>query len=419
MKNPEYYKDKKITIVGFARSGLACANLLFSLGADVRVTDNKDNELLRANLLKLKSKAIKVELGAHSQEFIKDRDLLIVSPGVPNDALPIYWAKQFGVPAISEIELAWSLCPATIIAITGSNGKTTVTTLIGRVLEAAGLKAFVCGNIGNPFCAEIEKMGSDDYVSLEISSFQLEGIVKFKPKISLILNFTSNHLDRYKNMQEYFEAKKRIFINQDGSDFLVLNSNDPALANIAKEAKTQVAYFSGTKDLNPNQSAVMCVASLLNIDKGLVIKVLKEFIGIEHRMETVTEINKITFINDSKATTADSAIWALSNINSPIILIAGGKDKGIDYSVILDLARKKVKQAILIGEAKEKIAAVLKGKVPVYLASDLKEAVSKAYSKAIPGDCVLFSPMCSSFDMFTSYEERGRAFKKICCAISA
>ena len=412
MKNTSYFKNKKIVIVGLARSGLACANLLYDIGADVSATDNQDTDVTRSNAAKLKSKEIKIELGKHSQEFIRDKDLAVVSPGVPNDAMPVIWAQKFNIPVISELELAWILCPATVIAVTGSNGKTTVTTLIGKMLEAGGHKVFVCGNIGNPFSGEVEKMGEDDFVSLETSSFQLERIIRFKPKISVMLNFTTNHLDRYKNMQEYLEAKKRIFQNQDNTDYLVLNYQDPALRELAKETNARVLYFSEEEELNPNEAAVLSVGSILGIGRELVLSIFREFKGIQHRLEYVAEINNIKFINDSKATTADSTVWALKNIHSPIVLIAGGKDKGVDYSVILDLARKSVREVVLIGEAKGRIRDAFKGLLTIEEADTLEDAVSKAFFKARPGDCVVLSPMCSSFDMFSSYEERGDRFKK-------
>ena len=412
MINTDYFKNKKVIIAGFARSGLACANLLYDLGADVSVTDNKDCDSTRSNLVKLKSNKIKIELGQHSEGFVKNKDLLVISPGVTNSALPIVWAEQLNIPVISEIELAWMLCPAVIIAVTGSSGKTTVATLIGKIIEASGKKAFVCGNIGNPFSDEVHKMAPDDFVSLEISSFQLERIRNFKPKISVILNFSKNHLDRYKDMREYLDAKKRIFMNQGDSDFLVLNGCDPILKKLSDETKAKVLFFLESQDLNPNQAAVVTVGSILGIEKNICLKVFSEFKGLQHRFEYVTEINNIKFINDSKATLVESTIWAIKNISSPVILIAGGKDKGVDYKGILDIAAKKVKEVILIGEAKEKIKKEFNGFLSLDEASTLEEAVNKAYLKASPGDSVLLSPMCSSFDMFSNYEERGDCFKK-------
>lgn len=412
MINVDYYKNKRVTVVGFGSSGLASANLLYSLGARVWVTDNKDNPQQQANLSKLSSKRVKVELGRHTKTFIKDKDLVVISPGVPDDALPVLWAKDFKIPIISEIELAWGLCPGKVIAVTGSNGKTTVTTLISRILEAKGENVFTCGNIGNPFSGEVAKIREKDFVSLEVSSFQLEHIKGFKPKIAVILNFTPNHLDRYKDVKEYLKAKKRIFMNQDETDYLILNNHDPVLRGLAQETKSKVIYFCETKDLNPNQSAVLAVGKILGIDENTILNVFKEFKGIEHRLEFVTELNNIKFINDSKATTVDSCIWALKNINNPIVLIAGGKDKGLDYNPILDLAREKVKVVVLIGEAREKLRYAFMKYLSIEEADTLEEAVGVAYSKARPGYCVLFSPMCSSFDMFSNYEERGKCFKK-------
>jgi UDP-N-acetylmuramoylalanine--D-glutamate ligase len=412
VKNIDYFKNKKIAIVGLARSGLACANLLYDLGADVSVTDNQDNDSTRSYASQLRAKNIKIEIGRHSQDFIRGKDLLVVSPGIPDVALPIVLAKQFQIPVISEIELAWILCPATVIAVTGSNGKTTVTTLIANALEAGGERVFILGNIGNPFCSEVEKMEAGDFVSLEVSSFQLEKIHEFKPKIALILNFSCNHLDRYKDLQEYLAAKKRIFMNQDKSDYLVLNCEDPVVRELAKETKAKVVYFSKTPDLNPNQAAVLAVASILGINKELCLEVFREFKGIEHRLEYVAEINNVTFINDSKSTTIDSTIWAFRNISCPIVLIAGGKDKGSDYNIISDLIREKAREVILIGEAREKIKNALGGFRAIDEASTLEEAVNLAFSKAKSGDCVLLSPMCSSFGMFLNYEERGKIFKQ-------
>ena len=414
MRNSEYFKNKKVTIVGLARSGVACANLLHRLGAFVSVTEINDNSQSRQACAKLSFSEIKVELGRHSQDLIKQADLVVISPGVPMNSLCVNWAKEFNKLLISEIEVASILCPAQIIAVTGSNGKTTVTTLIGKVLAATQKKVFVCGNIGNPFCAEVEKMQSGDFVVLEVSSFQLETIKDFKPLIAIILNLTPNHLDRYNNIQEYLDAKKRIFMNQEQGDFLVLNADDPLLSSLSCNPKSKVIFFTKQEGANPNQSAVIAVGKILGVELGKMQKVFQEFKGIQHRLEEVVEINGVKFINDSKATTADSAIWAISNISSPINLIAGGRHKGIDYRVILDAAKGKVIHVFLLGEAKDIIAFDLKaGDFSIEKVDTLKEAVTKAYLSARPGYAVLLSPMCSSYDMFTDYEERGRVFKRI------
>ncbi|MFH1440827.1 MAG: UDP-N-acetylmuramoyl-L-alanine--D-glutamate ligase [Candidatus Omnitrophota bacterium] len=413
MNNREWFKNKKVSIIGFARSGLSCANLLFDLGANVYITDIQDNEFTRKNLTKLKSSDIKVELGKHSIEFIQGSDLIVVSPGVPDMVLPVHWAKELGIPLLSELEIASMLCPAQIIAVTGSNGKTTVTTLIGKILQAVKKKAFVCGNIGDSFSGELFKMKEPDYAVVEVSSFQLERVEKFKPKIAVITNFSKNHLDRYKDMQEYLEAKKRIFMNQDSSDYLVLYKDDPLISRLAAESAVKKVYFQSSENLNPNQAAVLAVGEILNIDRQLILEAFRDFKGIEHRMEEVAEINKVRFINDSKATNVDSAIWALNSVSGPVVLIAGGKDKGVDYRLILDSARDKVKEVILIGEARVKIKQALEGFLDIDQAESLKEAVDKAFCKAKAGDSVLLSPMCSSFDMFQDYEHRGRVFKEL------
>ena len=413
MKNAEYFKSKKVIIVGLARSGIACANLLYDLGAGVSITDGKDALSLRVNIELLKSKEIKLELGNHSEEFIKGNNLMIVSPGVENMAQPVLWAEKHGIPVISEIEFASMLCPAEIIAVTGSSGKTTVTTLIGMIIEASGKKVFVCGNIGKPFSQEVAQMKEGDFVSLEVSSFQLERIKNFKPKIALILNFAKNHLDRHKDMQEYLDAKKLIFMNQDKNDFLVLNSKEQIVKGLAGESKSKVVFFSDSAEFNPNEAAVMAVGSILGIKKDLVLKVFNGFKGIEHRMEYVSEINGVNFINDSKATLAESTIWALQNIDNRIILICGGRHKGVDYGIIKNLAYGKIRRVIAIGEAAKIIEEALAPEFTVEHASSLSDAVSRAYNIAEKGDTVLFSPMCSSFDMFKNYEERGRAFKSL------
>lgn len=413
MRNVNYFRNKKVAVVGLARSGEACASLLSDLGAKIAVTDSRDNESLRSAALRLKPKNIKVELGRHTQEFIRGKDVVIVSPGVEDTSPAVIWANQFKIPVISEIEAASILNEGQIIAVTGSNGKTTVTTLIGNILQASGRMAWVCGNIGNPFSAEVNRIKKGDFVSLEISSFQLEKTRAFKPKIAVILNFTANHLDRYKDTGEYLEAKKRIFMNQDKNDFLVINKDTPVLKKAAREANSRVLYFSKQGSLNHNQAAVTAVASILGINRDLCLKVLREFKGIPHRMEEVAAIRQVRFINDSKATTVDSAIWALNNIREPVILIAGGKDKGLDYRQIIPSAKDKVREVILIGQAKEKIAHDLGDALPLTKAKTLEEAVHAAYQKARQGDCVLLSPMCSSFDMFRDYEERGSVFKRI------
>ncbi|MDP2905667.1 MAG: Mur ligase family protein [Candidatus Omnitrophota bacterium] len=412
MRNIEYFRDKRVTIVGLAKSGASCAELLSSLGAMVSVTEQKDNEEVRCHAAGLKAKKIRLELGGHTPEFIRGQDLVVISPGVAGHALPVVWAEELKVPVISEIEVGWFLCPGTVIAVTGSSGKTTVTTLISRIFEAAGRKTFLLGNIGDPFCGQVEKVSARDYVCLEVSSFQLERIRDFKPQVAVILNIGRNHLDRHKDMEEYIAAKKRIFMNQDKADFLVYNHDDEVLRLAVAGAEAGLVPFSAAGGLNPNEEALIGVGKVLGIDKKLIHEAFKNFTGLPHRMECVADLNGIRFINDSKATTAESTIWALNNIKAPVILIAGGKDKGVDYGLIKQAAAGKVKLAVLIGEAASIISSALGDLLKVEYALDLSDAVNKAHAAASAGDCVLLSPMCSSFDMFSGYEERGECFKK-------
>lgn len=414
------YRNKKITVVGLARSGLSAAHLLADLGAKVFVSEKSDNDNLRALASGLRKRRIEVELGGHTESFIKEKDLIVASPGVSNRAYPLIRADELKIPVISEIELAWSLCPATVIAVTGTNGKTTVTTLIAKILEAKGKRAFALGNIGKPFSGEVRNMNCADFVSLEVSSFQLERIINFKPKVSVILNISLDHLDRYKDMDEYLAAKKRIYMNQEKDDYSVLNYDDQVIRALSKETKAKTVFFS-SKDssgdsgfnLNPNHFAVMAVGSIFGISKDACLEVFRNFKGVEHRLEEVRRLDGIKFINDSKATNVDSTVWALNNISEPVILIAGGRDKNSDYRTISNLLKEKVKFLILIGEAADKINNSFKGLLPIKRASSLDEAVNLAFGKAASGDCVLLSPMCASFDMFDNYEHRGKIFKEI------
>ena len=413
------FRDKNVVVLGLGSSGLASAKLLKKLGANVFVSDKSDDIKQRDRSRELKELSIGFELGRHTKAIIEKADYLVVSPGVALNCQPIEWAKTNNIEIIGEIELGYQCCKAPIIATTGTNGKTTVTTLIGKVLEAAGRKVFILGNIGTPFTLCVEEIKSTDMVSLEVSSFQLETIKEFRPKVSLILNFTPDHLDRYKNIQEYLEAKKRVFLNQKEDDFAVLNYTDKLLKPLIKEIKAKVLYFGGGKSgfdetkFNPNQLAVLKVAEIFRINLDICLKVFKEFKGIEHRMEFVRNIDGIDFVNDSKATNVESTVWALKNSIKPIILIAGGRDKGSDFSTISHLVKDKVKSLVVFGEAKIKIKNSLSSVVKTSEAKDINEAVDLAFSQAMSGDCVLLSPMCASFDMFSNYEERGKIFKAI------
>jgi len=411
MRNPGYFKGKKITIVGLARSGVACANLLHQLGSEVRVTDNRDTPAT-ARFRGMLSAGIMAETGAHSDAFLLGRDMIVVSPGVPFNAPPLARARAAGIPCVGEIEIGWMLSAAPVIAVTGSNGKTTVTTLIGKVIEASGRRAVTCGNIGNPFTGEMERIDTADFVSLEVSSFQLETIRDFRPSIAVLLNFNRNHLDRHADMEEYLAAKERIFLNQGAQDHLVLNGLDPLVKQAGARARSRVVAFSEKPGYNANECAVLAVASILGISEETCRGVFAAFTGLEHRREAVADIAGVRYINDSKATTVESCQWALRNLDRPVVLICGGKDKGVDYSLVAPYCAGKVKEIIVIGQAAGKIAAALSSVAPLYTADTLENAVKRASATASPGDAVLLSPMCASFDMFTDYEHRGRVFRQ-------
>ncbi|MBI5873527.1 MAG: UDP-N-acetylmuramoyl-L-alanine--D-glutamate ligase [Candidatus Omnitrophica bacterium] len=409
-------QNKKITVVGLARSGIAAAKFLKSLGAHVSVTEKNRTPALEEAAAKLSDRGIAVELGEHSRSFIDGRDLVVISPGVRPDSEPVVWAQGLGIDVVSEIELAADFCPAPIVAITGTNGKTTTTTLVGEIVRACGKRAHILGNIGTPFSSQVQDIRKEDLVSLEVSSFQLETIKNFHPKVAVILNVTPDHLDRYANVAEYLGVKKRIFMNQDESDYLVLNYGDRFLREIAPQTKAKVIFFNkdaSEAEFNQNQMAALAVVKALGLKREACLEVFRDFKGVEHRMEFVRNLGGIEFINDSKATNIDSTIWALKNIKKSAVLIAGGRDKGSDFASIKDLIREKIREVVLVGEASERIARAWKDVLPIEQVKTFPEAVSAAYNKARAGEMVLFSPMCKSFDMFTDYEHRGRTFKDL------
>lgn len=418
------FKNKKITVIGTARSGLSVARLLLSLNAFVKISENKKLEEIPLEIKDwIEANDITIEHGGHSKEFITDSDVIVLSPGVRIDSQVVQWATSQNIKVMGEVEVAFTLCNKPIIAVTGSNGKTTVVTLVKEIIEKAGSRPRLCGNVGIPFSEYVLESDSYDYFVLEISSFQLESIIDFKPFIAVFLNFSQNHLDRHKDINEYFDMKKRIFMNQDGNDYAVLNINDVKLLELSEDIKSNVSYFNSKQKIdffnkeygivNPNYLAAAEVARILNINIDTCINVFNSFKGVEHRLETVRVINGVDFINDSKATTAESGRWAMERISKPIVMICGGRDKNIDFSVLKNLVKSKVKKMFLIGEARDKLERTFKSVIEIDKVESLDEAVRCAKEYACEGDCVLFSPMCASFDMFKNYEERGRIFKKI------
>lgn len=408
-------EGKKVLVLGLGKSGLASVRFLKKKNAEVWVSEIEDNLFLKNLACQLEKEGIRVEIGRHSQEFMQGKDLIVISPGVSSNLPFLEKVKKEGIPIISEIELGYIFSPSPVIAITGTNGKTTVTTLIGKVLEKAGIPNIVCGNIGNPFTGALDsRINSYMYVVLEVSSFQLENIVSFKPYIAVVLNITPDHLDRYASFEEYIKAKERIFINQDNSDYLILNYRDPVTRGFAKKAKSKVLFFNCKKgNFTENQEVVLKVGSILGIPEETIFSVFREFRGLPHRCEFVAEIRKIIFINDSKATNIHSTRYSLNSFKQKVILIAGGRDKGQDFSCISRWIREKVKHLVLIGEGKEKIEKAVKDLVPIRKFDSLEEAVNYTYYIAKEGDIVILSPMCASFDMFKNYEDRGEIFKKL------
>jgi UDP-N-acetylmuramoylalanine--D-glutamate ligase len=438
------FANKNIVVVGLARTGVSVARFLVGRGARVTVTDRKDGEALAPFVNALAGLDITMELGRHADDTFSRADLIVVSPGVPLDIAPLQCARERRVPVFSEIELA-SLCiSAPIAAITGTNGKTTTTTLTGEIFRSCGFRTFVGGNIGNPLIDLITSGENAERVVAEISSFQLEGIEHFRPKVAVLLNITEDHLDRYASYQEYIAAKERIFANQSAEDFAILNVDDPLVAACAQRIAARVVpmsrqrilaqgiyYHTGTitfawdgrfeqfptanLKLRGVHNLDNCMASvattlLLGCPAAGVQAALERFTGLPHRMELVATVRGVAYYNDSKGTNVGSVVKSLESFPDGITLIAGGKDKGGEYTPLVELVRERVRHLILLGEAKERIQAALGHLTHTVLVASVEEAVREAHRLAQPGEVVLFSPACSSFDMFRSYEERGDCF---------
>ena len=441
-------KEKKFLVVGLGKSGVACARFLKDRGGVVTATDGKSIDDLGEAVQKLKDLGIKIEAGGHNIETFLDCDLIVLSPGVPMSIEPIREAKKRGIEVISEIELAYNFIKTPIVAITGSNGKTTTTTLVGQILKRAHKEVFVGGNIGNPLIEYIELGREAEYVVAEISSFQLEGIRSFRPRVVIMLNISPDHLDRYLSYQDYIAAKARIFLNQREGDFAILNADDSLVSEMTNSFKdVRKVYFSQKKKMNKgiylygnsivseiggqkhcysteffkirgvhnidNIMASIAAAEICGCNPGDIQDAVNSFKGLEHRLEFVEEISGVKYYNDSKATNIGAVEKSLESFEEPIILIAGGRDKGTGYESLNELVKERVKKLILIGEAKEIILKSLGSLTQSLKADTLEEAVELAWSQSSYGDIVLLSPACSSYDMFNNYEERGEAFKAI------
>ncbi len=441
-------KNKKVLVVGLARTGMATVRFLAGRGARVVVSEAKTTSQLGASRQALEDWVEQWELGGHTVPFFLGADWIVVSPGVPMDLEPLTVARARGIPVISEVELAFRFLRRPLIAITGTNGKTTTTTLIGEMLRASGKSAFVGGNIGNPLIGFADGPQTEEWAVAEISSFQLEGILLFRPMISALLNLTEDHLDRYSSFDEYCTAKGKVFLNQKEEDTALLNADDPLTLAFAHRVKSQVVLFSrersvpfgcfmeagtvlfqgadgrkerfrlermkikGTHNLE-NLMAAIGVSKICGCSKEAVQKVIDEFQGLEHRLELVREINGVKYFNDSKGTNVGSVVKSLMSFQEPVVLIAGGKDKGGDYGPLRDLMAQRVRGMVLIGEAQDRIFAALGDLTETVKVNTLEDAVKWAASRAQAGDIVLLSPACSSYDMFENYQERGKRFKAI------
>jgi UDP-N-acetylmuramoylalanine--D-glutamate ligase len=438
---------KRALVVGLGKSGVASALFMKAHGARVTVSDTKSGDELRNEIPVLLDHGITVETGGHGDRTFRGQDLIVVSPGVPVDAPLLVQARSLGEAVIGEIELAAQFLPGPVIAITGSNGKTTTTTLAGEIVAAAGFPVLVGGNIGTPAISLAERAKLDTVIVLEVSSFQLETIQTFRPRVAVVLNVTPDHLDRHRTFEIYVDAKARIFANQQGSDFAVLNADDPTCVAIAKRTKAQVFWFSRQKEVErgawvrngnilfrdgtgqreilqvseiplkgahnlENVLAAVCGSALMGCAPEKIRQAVHDFKAVEHRLEFVATIGGVDYYNDSKATNVDATIKALESFPANIHLILGGKDKGSDYTVLNDLIRQRVKRIYTIGAAAAKIESQVKGAEVVH-AETLENAIRKAHAVAKSGDVVLLAPACASFDQFKSYEHRGKLFKEI------
>jgi UDP-N-acetylmuramoylalanine--D-glutamate ligase len=446
-------KNKRVLVVGLGKSGLAAARFLKARGARVTVSDARPAMLI-AELSELLEQGYMVEAGSHGLLTFRRQDLIVVSPGVPMSTPELKQVRAMGAHIIGELELGAQYLQGEVVAVTGSNGKTTTTTLIGEILKAAGRSTLVGGNIGRPVTAMVDESTAESWSVLEVSSFQLETVETFKPKIALVLNITPDHLDRHGTFEEYAALKARVTEFQTAEDFLILNGEDKDTQMIAAKTKAQIYWFSTRRPIKQgtfvhgesilfvpregasservmpvaeiplagahnveNVLAAVCAARLAGVESETIRAAVREFKAVEHRLEFVREVGGVKYYNDSKATNVDATLKAVEAFAGGIHLILGGKDKGSDYRVLESLLRERVKTVITIGSAAEKIERQLDGVVKIERAETLKRAVAYAHEAAVAGDTVLLAPACASFDQFENYEQRGRVFKELVASI--
>lgn len=438
----EEYRDKQIVVVGAGRTGRSLAAYFLRMGGLVTLSDSRSAEQL-GDLSALSDKGIHFDFGGHNSQVFAKADLVAISPGVPLDLPAIVEANRRGVPVLGEIEIAFRQITAPLVAITGTNGKSTTTTLMGEIFRAWKRRTFVGGNLGTPLIEALEEP-SWDWLIAEISSFQLEAIQDFRPKYGLLLNLSEDHLDRYPSMTDYVDAKQRLFENMTGADVAVFNNDDTLVRQLVKELPCRKIGFSSQRlpvegmgldesDIVWRHSAeeirfpiselrLKGLHNLENVMAALIPPLLEgcppeiawsavcNFDGLDHRMVLVRELDGVVWYNDSKGTNVGSVVKSLAGLQAPVTLIAGGRDKGGDYSPLVEMIREKVAHMILIGEAADHIEAALGSWTKTIRATTLEEAVQLAHRVTSPGGSVLLSPGCSSFDMFSSYAERGNVY---------
>jgi UDP-N-acetylmuramoylalanine--D-glutamate ligase len=440
-------EGRRVLVVGLARSGIAACGVLRAAGAEVKATDRRSRAEVPGIETLLES-GVAVETGGHTLDFAADCDLVVLSPGVPPEIDLVARARSEGRTVMGEVELAWCLSDARFVAVSGTNGKTTTTSLLGAMLSAGHPRVKVGGNIGEAISGLAAGLGPDWLVVIEISSFQLDTCISFAPEVSVLLNITPDHLDRYPTYEAYVRSKARLFMNQDGQDFAIINFDDEEAMRAARGIRARKLYFSlkqevpegafvrddtvvvrvnktdrelfATGDLRirgphnlANSLASSLAATVLDTAPEAIRRAASDFEALEHRFEPVIEIRGVEFVNDSKATNVDSLWWALQTASRPVVLIAGGRDKGGDFSRVRDLVRSKVKAVVAIGEAGQKITGAFSDVTRVVSAEGLEAASRLALDLAAPGDMVLLSPGCASYDMFKDFEHRGRAFKAV------
>ncbi len=438
---------KHVLVVGLARTGVATALFCAARGAHVTATEERPESQIVETAAKLRAAGVTLELGGHGSKTFVEQDLIVPSPGVSPLMPPLAAARSLGIPVWSEIELAWRFLRGRLVCITGSNGKTTTTSLVGHILEAAGLPVQVAGNIGTPLISRVDVSSDSGFTVVEASSFQLESISSFHPDIAVLLNLTQDHLDRHGSFEAYGRAKTRMFENQTEQDAAVLNADDSEVAQLAP-SRPQVFWFSRNKRVASgcflrndeivfrrdgaetvllhrtdiglrgnhnveNVLAAAAAATLVGVEPGAIAEGVRSFAGVEHRIEFVAAISGVEYFNDSKATNVDATLKALDAFPGNVLVILGGKDKGCDYTILRDALQRHARMALLIGSAADKIEEQLAGAVPIERAGTIARAVEIAAQRATPGDTVLLAPACASFDQFESYEHRGRVFKQL------